>query len=361
MDIRQYESQYENRKEEKHHADSRFPYNIYLCSIPQDFRVVPIHWHEEMELISVKKGSGQVILDLQPFPVKTGDLVIVFPGKLHGIRQKAGCAMEYENIIFRLDMLIPALPDRCSSEFLMPLLSGNGPSSYVCSQGCREFLPVQQLIARLDAISDSRPAGYELAVKGIFFELLFLILPQRQGSGDETAGSRFQGKMKLVLKEVENRYAEPLTVKEMADMCGYSASHFMKFFRRQMGKRMTDRNGRRVRRIVRFDDAVQMKDCFYHLLHLVFVCAAVACHGLLDLERRIFVYGNSAFYRRHNGNAASLCSRNGSFGIIVEKKLFYGNGVWLKLLQQILYAIIHFADPAGKGLLLFCRNRAIFN
>ena len=235
MDIRQYESQYENRKEEKHHADSRFPYNIYLCSIPQDFRVVPIHWHEEMELISVKKGSGQVILDLQPFPVKTGDLVIVFPGKLHGIRQKAGCAMEYENIIFRLDMLIPALPDRCSSEFLMPLLSGNGPSSYVCSQGCREFLPVQQLIARLDAISDSRPAGYELAVKGIFFELLFQILPQRQGSGDETAGSRFQGKMKLVLKEVENRYAEPLTVKEMADMCGYSASHFMKFFRRQMG------------------------------------------------------------------------------------------------------------------------------
>ena len=235
MDIRQYESQYENRKEEKHHADSRFPYNIYLCSIPQDFRVVPIHWHEEMELISVKKGSGQVILDLQPFPVKTGDLVIVFPGKLHGIRQKAGCAMEYENIIFRLDMLIPALPDRCSSEFLMPLLSGNGPSSYVCSQGCREFLPVQQLIARLDAISDSRPAGYELAVKGIFFELLFQILPQRQGSGDETAGSRFQGKMKLVLKEVENRYAEPLTVKEMAGMCGYSASHFMKFFRRQMG------------------------------------------------------------------------------------------------------------------------------
>lgn len=235
MDIRQYESQYENRKEEKHHADSRFPYNIYLCSIPQDFRVVPIHWHEEMELISVKKGSGQVILDLHPFPVKTGDLVIVFPGKLHGIRQKAGCAMEYENIIFRLDMLIPALPDRCSSEFLMPLLSGNGPSSYVCSQGCREFLPVQQLIARLDAISDSRPAGYELAVKGIFFELLFQILPQRQGSGDETAGSRFQGKMKLVLKEVENRYAEPLTVKEMAGMCGYSASHFMKFFRRQMG------------------------------------------------------------------------------------------------------------------------------
>lgn len=239
MDIRQYEgqyeTQYEKRREEKHHADSRFPFNIYLCSIPQDFRMVPVHWHEEMELISVKKGSGQVILDLQPYPVEAGDLVVVFPGKLHGIRQKPGCAMEYENIIFRLDMLIPALPDRCSTEYLLPLLAGQGPGSYVCSCGQPEFPAVQELIGRLDQLSGSRPAGYELAVKGLFFALLFLILHGRQSDGGKGAEGRFQGKMKLVLKEVENRYDEPLTVKEMADMCGYSASHFMKFFRQQMG------------------------------------------------------------------------------------------------------------------------------
>ena len=96
-------------------------------------------------------------------------------------------------------------------------------------------MPVQQLIARLDAISDSRPAGYELAVKGIFFELLFQILPQRQGSGDETGRQPVPGKDETGIKGGREPYAEPLTVKEMADMCGYSASHFMKFFRRQMG------------------------------------------------------------------------------------------------------------------------------
>ncbi len=235
MDILHDESQYEKRKEEKRHADSRFPYNIYLCSIPRDFRVVPVHWHEEMELISIKKGAGQVILDLTPFSVAAGDLAVVFPGKLHGIRQKAGCAMEYENIIFRLDMLIPALPDRCSAEYLVPLTAGQGPASYVCTRGCPEFSAVQEQIARLDAISDSRPAGYELAVKGIFFELLFLILHERQGRADDAAGSRFQDKIKRVLKEVETRYAQPLPVKEAAQLCGYSASHFMKFFRQQMG------------------------------------------------------------------------------------------------------------------------------
>jgi len=256
MDIRQYEgqyeTQYEKRREEKHHADSRFPFNIYLCSIPQDFRMVPVHWHEEMELISVKKGSGQVILDLQPYPVEAGDLVVVFPGKLHGIRQKPGCAMEYENIIFRLDMLIPALPDRCSTEYLLPLLAGQGPSSYVCSCGQPEFPAVQELIGRLDQLSGSRPAGYELAVKGLFFALLFLILHGRQGDGGKGAEGRFQGKMKLVLKEVENRYDDlndyrllmaarmlistEETVTEIARLSGFDQpSYFNRLFRRKYG------------------------------------------------------------------------------------------------------------------------------
>ena len=121
---------------------------------------------------------------------------------------------------------------------------------------------------------------------------------------------------------------------------------------------MTNRNGRRVRRIVRFDDAVQMQDCFYHLLHLVFVCAAVACHGLLDLERRIFVYGNSAFYRRHNGNAASLCSRNGRFGIIVEKKLFDCKRVRFMLSKQLRELFINLQEAPRKELSRFRFDRS---
>ena len=170
MDIKQYEG----RREVRYHGDSRFPCNIYPCSIPQDFRVVPVHWHEEMELISIKKGEGIVILDLKPYPVKAGDLVVVYPGRLHGIKQKAGAQMEYENIIFRLEMLIPAMPDRCSLDFLMPLLSENGPDSYLCTEGSPEHEAVLHQINLLDQISHERPYGYELAVKGIFYQLLFL-------------------------------------------------------------------------------------------------------------------------------------------------------------------------------------------
>lgn len=227
--------QYENKREEKQHADSWFPYNIYLCSIPLDFRIVPIHWHEEMELISVKRGNGLISLDLQTFSVQEGDLIVIFPGSLHSIRQKPGYSMEYENIIFRLDMLIPALPDCCSCEFLLPLLSENGASSYIWPRDEESFSLAQNQIKALDQLSNDHPYGYLLAIKGIFFQLLFLILGvERKRELPKSGQIYHQEKIKQIIKEVEERYKENLTIKEMAKLCGYSTSHFMKFFRQQM-------------------------------------------------------------------------------------------------------------------------------
>ena len=47
--------EYENTQELKSHGQGHFPFNIYLCSIPLDFCVVPLHWHNDMEIIYIKK------------------------------------------------------------------------------------------------------------------------------------------------------------------------------------------------------------------------------------------------------------------------------------------------------------------
>jgi len=46
----------ERLRETKHHGAVRFPFNIYPCTIPGDFLQVPLHWHDSMELVYVKKG-----------------------------------------------------------------------------------------------------------------------------------------------------------------------------------------------------------------------------------------------------------------------------------------------------------------
>ena len=45
-------------QETKHHGEVRFPFNIYPCTIPGDFRQVAVHWQDSMELVYIKRGSG---------------------------------------------------------------------------------------------------------------------------------------------------------------------------------------------------------------------------------------------------------------------------------------------------------------
>ena len=94
-------TEYQNYHETKSHTNADFPYNTYLCSIPLDFIQVPLHWHEEIEFIVIKKGQGQVSVNLQTRDIAAGDIVFILPGQLHSIRQKDGCSMEYENILFK--------------------------------------------------------------------------------------------------------------------------------------------------------------------------------------------------------------------------------------------------------------------
>ena len=50
--------QYKIYHETKTHTPDDFPYNTYLCSIPLDFKSVNLHWHNEVEIIVIKKGCG---------------------------------------------------------------------------------------------------------------------------------------------------------------------------------------------------------------------------------------------------------------------------------------------------------------
>lgn len=63
----------------KEHAGRDFPFNIYPCSIPADFRQVPVHWHEDMEIIAVKKGRGVVTVDMEPYEARAGRPWWCFP------------------------------------------------------------------------------------------------------------------------------------------------------------------------------------------------------------------------------------------------------------------------------------------
>ena len=92
--------EYENYQEKIPHGNPLFPYIPYPCSIPLDFSRVPLHWHDEMEIIYIKKGTGAITVDFKSYVVTKGTIALILPGRLHSIEQYMQESMEYENIIF---------------------------------------------------------------------------------------------------------------------------------------------------------------------------------------------------------------------------------------------------------------------
>ena len=222
-------------RENKTHTDKSFPYNTYLCSIPLDFSSVPLHWHEEVELIVIKKGQGIVCVDLETYPVSANDILIVLPGHLHSIRESAGHSMEYENIIFRRELLTTQSEDVCSEFFLPLLFNGNLTIEHYIHPGLPYYEDILAVITRMDDLSMKRPTAYQIALKSCLFQLFYLLITNQRKKAPTRSELRSQEKMKSVIRHIADHYQEPLTIEQMADLCHFSSSHFMKFFKANTG------------------------------------------------------------------------------------------------------------------------------
>ena len=227
-------SQYENYQEKKTHFDASFPYNTYLCCIPQDFLSVPLHWHQEMEIIYIKKGHGTVSVDLSSFVVKEGDIILLAPGQLHGISQYKTNRLEYENILFDITMLLSKSNDS-SLEFFAPLQRSNILSKNIYTPKDPAYPAIARCLDHADEICKTFPHAYQLMIKSCLYALFYEIFASQKTMPVSKVPFASLEKLKIILKYVETHFQEKITIEQIASYCDYSPSHFMKYFKNAMG------------------------------------------------------------------------------------------------------------------------------
>lgn len=228
--------EYESYHEEKNHFDAAFPYNTYLCSIPLDFIQVPLHWHDDVELIYIKKGRGAVSVDFTSYDVSASDIALILPGQLHAIKGFRGATMEYENIIFHPNIFESSGADDSYHRFLQPILSMQLDCPTILrSDGEASYTAVRACLDENDKICMSFPPGYPLAIKGNLFALFFALYTASGNRSRPVPAGKNIEKLKSVIKYVELNYASPMSIEQMADLAGFSKSHFMKYFKQTMG------------------------------------------------------------------------------------------------------------------------------
>ena len=221
--------------ETKRHTDTMFAFNIYPCTIPLDFSFVPLHWQDGVEIIYVKKGRGEVRVDTDKYLAKEGDVFIVLPGHIHGISRFEKERMEYENMFFDMDFLGMNSIDLCSRKYLRPVAEGEIKIATHVYPGHPLYDSFIKCLDYVDFLCDKKAEGYEVAVKGLILTSLSILLQGAEDNANYDINSKNAQKIKHVLTQIETNYGKPLSIEQMAEECGYSASHFMRWFKEHTG------------------------------------------------------------------------------------------------------------------------------
>ncbi len=227
------ETNYETLQETKEHGRPDFLFNIYPCTIPLDFPEVGVHWHDDIELISIRKGEGTVELDFKPYSVSTGDLVFVRPGQLHAIRFSGDAPLEYENILIHPSFLSGSEFDAVTHTYFSPFLHGKYTVPSVYRKSMESYAPLMECIKRIDDISEQKSFAWEVGIKSALFDFFYVLFAHYPFSDEMTNDGAKYTAIKNVLSYIENHYIENITVEMAASILGYSTSHFMRFFKEQ--------------------------------------------------------------------------------------------------------------------------------
>lgn len=222
--------------ETKLHEQPGFRYDTYLCTIPDDFSRVSLHWHEQMEIVYIKKGEGIMTIGTQTFRVGAGMIVPIMPGELHSIEGADDARMEYENIIFSLSILDSTEEnDWVRAAVIEPLQSAQLRFARPIVPGTELHRAAAAALDSADRACAERKPGYSLLVKSYLFLFLHALFAYKETDSDSET-FRHELALKKVLGYVKEHFSEEISVEQAADLAGYSASHFMRMFREETGR-----------------------------------------------------------------------------------------------------------------------------
>lgn len=150
--------------------------------------------------------------------------------------------MEYENIIFSVDLFRSRNHDTLDSEFFLPLLSGELNIKSIYDRDDPLYESLSSCLNRIDTLCASTPKGYQLALKSCYFKFFYTLYThaeQKAETSDRKNHAKNLDRTKAILSYIDRNYKEAISIADIASYCGFSESHFMRFFKNTMGVSFT--------------------------------------------------------------------------------------------------------------------------
>ena len=165
------------QKENAKHGEASFPVQKYITQLTPDVPTVILHWHEEAEFTLITEGDCIYQIDLIDYEVKEGDLLFVPPHLLHSISQNTSETVSSETYVFHMNFLGGNSTDICSTRYLTPMMNQEFSVPCLITPEHPAYASLRKIFNQITSLYNDMIIGYELALKSLFLQAVFLLSP----------------------------------------------------------------------------------------------------------------------------------------------------------------------------------------
>lgn len=219
------------------HGSAALPAGCYLDDLSQGD--VPWHWHDEFEVILVESGTMRVSVGSKRMTVPSGSGLFINSGALHAAEQLGDETCRIPNIVFHPRLVGGSYSSAFWDRYLIPLMGATELGAVELRAGEPWADDALASVERAWRAGAEEPIGYEFVMREELSRVVLAmweLLPKAlsdQGAGRRA--KRANERMKLMLDLIEQRFAEPLTIDDIAGAASVSTSECLRCFAEVVG------------------------------------------------------------------------------------------------------------------------------
>ena len=215
-------------KENVPHGTKEYPYDQYFIHNAKHAFQIPVHWHEELEIIYVKNGILHLTIGGQDYTGTAGSIFLVNPRELH-LMGSSDLSVAYYTLLFPLEFISFQTMDELETTLFQPLRSGLLLFAHAITDAelAREL---RILLDKIITVNQEASPSRQLETRILLLEFLQQIV--LYGSLITPAASGSQADMqKELLAYIENRYTNKITLRELAEHFHLSEKYISRYFK----------------------------------------------------------------------------------------------------------------------------------
>ena len=215
-------------KENKPHGTKDDPFSTYHIENAGRSFQIPVHWHDEFEIIYVRSGFLTVSISGESYIGKTGEAFVVSPGNLHLMGSQSG-TVDYYTFLFPLKYISFRTDDMLDEKLLEPLNSGHLMICPRVNDTAKELC--EQLIKIYEAKNDESESKITTQVRTKIILLQFILEMWKKGFVIENDTSGRNTIEKEMVSYIQQNFTGKISLREFGEQFHLSEKYISRYFK----------------------------------------------------------------------------------------------------------------------------------